>query len=380
MSTTQVFFTSYARLDNTDGRLKAAIDEVVKRVVAKIGDDLPPFFDTTEIKNGLEWEKVLGKALQELRVIVCLCSPAYLKSAFCAKEFEVFRRRVDKDAQNAVAIIPVIWEPVALPEVMGRFHQPKDPRFPSDYYVAGLYQLSRLKSQEDNFVTAIEALANDIRKADQDSKLPPWPHSVKYDDRPNFLNNPKPERYGVSITVLSEKNSQWKPGNVRTSVGALVDTVAHTLSVAWEEIPAGPLGLSQQLEDAEKRRLASVLVVDRDAATKAPWSQTLEQICQAARTNVAVLVGCRKTDLAAPTDVKDALAKLIPGMISDYFMLDDEEGFKAALTKIITTLRIALVQQDEAAKVVAPDLRDAAVSRGIPVDAIATLTGPGSPS
>jgi hypothetical protein len=68
-----------------------------------------------------------------------------------AKEFEIFRRRVGAALQNTVAIIPVVWEPVALPEVFRRFHQPKDPRFPSDYYIAGLYKLSTLPSQVENF-------------------------------------------------------------------------------------------------------------------------------------------------------------------------------------------------------------------------------------
>src|SRR5687768_10063047 len=122
MAFTHIFFTSYARLDNRDGKLAKAIDAIKDRVIAKTGEAATVFFDTTDLKNGIEWEQALGDALKEIRVVVCLCSPSYLKSAFCAKEFEIFRRRVDADAKNTVAIIPVVWEPVALPEVIRRFH------------------------------------------------------------------------------------------------------------------------------------------------------------------------------------------------------------------------------------------------------------------
>ena len=168
-----VFFTSYARLDNSEGSSAQAIEKLKNRVIAKVGETSTIFFDTSELKNGKEWQDALGNALKEIRVAVCLCSPSSLKSAFCAKEFEIFRRRVDAAAGNTVAIIPIVWEPVTLPEVIRRFHQPKDPRFPNDYYVAGLYKLSTLPSQVESFLTSIEAVANDIDAADRASTLAP---------------------------------------------------------------------------------------------------------------------------------------------------------------------------------------------------------------
>jgi len=102
-----LFFTSYARLDNREGRLTTAVNRLRDRLIAKTGENVEIFFDTQELKNGVEWQERLGAALKDTRVIVCLCSPAYLKSAFCAKEFEIFRLRVEAAAGHDVAIIPI---------------------------------------------------------------------------------------------------------------------------------------------------------------------------------------------------------------------------------------------------------------------------------
>jgi len=113
------FFTSYARPDaNRVSKLDKVVEELLERVRAKLGLALKPqevgFFDRTNIETGKKWEEVLGNDLRTARVIVCLCSPTYFNSAFCAKEFEVFRRRLenaDKKVQGLPIVVPVIWEP-----------------------------------------------------------------------------------------------------------------------------------------------------------------------------------------------------------------------------------------------------------------------------
>ena len=378
MAATHIFFTSYARLDNTDGKLGQAVEKLKSRVIAKVGENTTIFFDTSDLRNGKDWEDALGNALKEIRVAVCLCSPSYLKSAFCAKEFEIFRKRVDADAKNTGAIIPVVWEPVALPEAIKRFHQPKDPRFPSDYYVAGLYKLSTLPSQIENFLKAIEVLADDIDTADR-SQLAPYAGPIVYDELPDFFHNPQPERYGVRLTVLNDKRSQWKPGNVRSNIGMLMDQVTDSLRVAWEDVPPDLKALLEQLEDAEKDRLIWVFAVDRDDMTKAPWQQMLMALNEAGRSNTAIVVGWQKSELEAPADVQAALQKLIPsGITRDCFALDDEAPFKETVKKTIATVRMALIAGDDAKRVVAPKLRDEAVRDGIPIDSIPTLPSPGA--
>jgi hypothetical protein len=376
-----LFFTSYARLDNREGRLTTAVNRLRDRLIAKTGENVEIFFDTQELKNGVEWQERLGAALKDTRVIVCLCSPAYLKSAFCAKEFEIFRLRVEAAAGHDVAIIPIVWEPSPLPEVIRRFYQPKDPRFPSDYYVAGLYKLSVLQSQVDNFVSAIEAVADDVDQADQNSKLPPYAADVLYDQLPDFFHNPKPGRYGVTLTVLNDRGSQWKPGNVRNNIGKLMDDVALALRVPWEDLPAHAAKLATRLTASAQDRLVSVFTVDYADTSRAPWQQMVQAIDQARPRHVGVVVGWPASQPGSPADIKSALSALLPsGVTVDYFPLNDEAVCKETLKRVITTLRMALIAEDDAAKVVAPELREDAVSKGIPVDSISTLQPPGAGS
>lgn len=378
MSTTRVFFTSYARLDNAEGKLTDAVARLKNRVSAKLGEGAEIFFDTSELKNGVEWQQKLGDALKEIRVAVCLCSPAYLKSAFCAKEFDVFRRRVEKATENRVAILPVVWEPIALPEVIRRFHQPKDPRFPSDYYLAGLYKLITLPSQIENLVLAIDAVADDVVAADAASKLPVFDQDIVYDELPDFFHNPKPGPYGVQLTVLNAKKSQWKPGLVQCTVGALMDGVAYDLRLAWEDVPPDATTLAAQMKKAEESRLVSVFVLDFADTLAAPWQQMLDAIDQAGHSNTVVVVGWTQPELLAPTYIKTILQALFPsGITVEYFPLGNEEAFKEALKRTITTVRIALISADDAAKVIAPEIRYQAVSNGIPVDTLSTLPSPG---
>src|SRR5262245_2894430 len=114
---THVFFTSYARLDsNKFSKLDRVVEELRERVRSKLGAKAAQdvgFFDTQDIQTGADWERVLGTALRHARILVCMCSPTYFNSEFCAKEFEVFRRRL-QDAADAFkdvrVILPVLWD------------------------------------------------------------------------------------------------------------------------------------------------------------------------------------------------------------------------------------------------------------------------------
>jgi hypothetical protein len=279
-----------------------------------------------------------------------------------------------------VAVIPVVWEPVAMPAAISQFHQPKDPRFPNDYYVAGLRQLKRLKSQDDNFVQAIEVIAADIQKADNTNRLPVWSDPVKWNDLTNSLHNPESGPYGIALTVLHQKSSQWMIGK-RANAWELVEKAASALNIGWQDVPAEAAKFGGQLTKAAKKRLVSLIVIERDDAAKAPWQQMLEAAGKGKHRNVAVLVGWKYPEHDAPADIQNALRELIPANVTgDYFPIGDDATFIDKAKKVITTVRMAMMGEDDAAKVVAPEYRDPAVNDGIPVDALSTLKPPGSDS
>src|SRR5215212_3570126 len=326
MAPDYTFFTSYARLDDDKELLSEAVAELKKRVEAKIGYPIEIFFDIQELPNGVKWTPALANALRETGIIVCLCSPSYMNSPFCAKEFEVFRMRVSAAAEeHRVAIIPVVWEPVPMPAAICEFHQPRDKGFPDDYYVAGLRQLKRLKSQDENFVKAIDAIAETIKKADDvPAKLPPWPDPVKWSDLTDSLHHPESGPYGIALTVLHDKTSQWVIAK-RASVWKLVEKAAGALKVGWQEVPAVDAKFAAELATAEKKRLVSLLVVDRDDAAKPPWRQMLAAAGKGKHRNVAVLVGWKHSEREAPADIQAALREIIPANVTgDYFPLGDD--------------------------------------------------------
>lgn len=382
-----VFFASYARIDNPEVErrhsdppkkerpLSIVVDEIKRLVTQKKGEAVSIFFDTRELSNGVEWETWMSDALQKAGVIVCFCSPAYVKSAFCAKEFEVFRLRFDANGKKQKVILPIVWEPLdAVPAAIKHFYQEKDGRFPSDYYTAGLRRLSSLKSQLDNYMTAIEMIADDIKSGDA-AKLKHWPHVVKYDGLPNALHHPKPERYGIVLTTLHDDNSQLKVGQER--VWNLIDG----LNTGWEEVPADLKRFEDHLKQTEADRHVALIVVKQDELEDGRWKQMLGMVTNGNHKNVAVLVGCDDPATKSPADIAQEIQKQVPAIATtDYFDLDDHETFIAAATRVVSKVQVSMMGDDKPVKVVAPETRESAINDGIPVDSLSTLAPPGSSS
>jgi hypothetical protein len=379
----KVFFTSYARLDNDDEALSEVVKLLLGRVKKKFGEEVETLFDTEDMTNGAEWEQRLADALRELRVMVCMCSPGYLKSAFCAKEFAVFRQRLAAIGPNAVGILPLIWEPTALPQTIGRLAQTHDARFPADYALVGLWKYWQLKAQRDNFIQIIDAIAGDIHKAHTDSQLQRWPQDVKFDDLPDSFDDPHAEPYGATLTVLDEKRSRWKPGKADATIGGIFDDVARVLRVCWRDVPIDTTTLVDDLKETAKARQAAIFVIEHAKVANPPWVQLLAELDGSQQTNFAVLIARKKEEIPAATDAKQELQALLPastaaGAPHAFFPLDDVQACNAALNAAITTLQLALVKEDQAAQVVGNDLRDQARSNGIDVDRPAPLAGPGA--
>jgi hypothetical protein len=379
----KIFFASYARIDDEREELREVMKQLIHAVKVELGNQVEVFFDVQDIENGEEWEKRLGESLRNLRVLVSMCSPSYVKSAYCAKEFAVFRQRIEDAAESmGSAILPVIWVPTPLPAAIGNIHQAHDASMPADYALTGLRKYSQLIGQQDNFKLVLDALAKDIKRAYVSSPLDPWDKDVEFEKLPNSFDNPKPAPYGVQLTVLDHEESRWKPGYDNT-IGQLFDQVTGALQTPWQNVPATVADLLAKLEDARKRRIGVIYVVDSAAAINAPWDQMLKDLDASKQTNFAVLVARPKRQMPSDAEKTAELQKLLPhssgtGTLHDFFPRNDETACKNVLTRTISLLVRRLVSEDEAASVQADHLRDQAMRDGIEVDRLATLPNPGA--
>jgi hypothetical protein len=58
-----------------------------------LNDPLPLFRDSTEIRAGERWPRILREAARDSRCAVAILTPSYRRSDYCLAEWETFRRR-----------------------------------------------------------------------------------------------------------------------------------------------------------------------------------------------------------------------------------------------------------------------------------------------
>ncbi|HEX9983885.1 MAG TPA: toll/interleukin-1 receptor domain-containing protein [Thermoanaerobaculia bacterium] len=380
---THVFFASYDRDDNDEeeAHLANAIRRIEKRVSSLLGADAAAeiaFFDTNSIKTGQQWEEKLAEGLRGTKVLVCMCSPRYVNSRFCAKEFAVFQKRIQEAQSHSMAIVPIVWERGNFPSAILEY-QLNDARLPPAYGVTlSLSQFSRLKSQKDNLSDIIEVLAEIIKDAVVSSDLPPYPHPIRFDELSPFVQNPRSDPYyNVTLTVLHDDGAQWRMGTVATSIGSIADAVAKGKQCALEVVEGNLLTLPPKLDAARDKRHISIVVTDYESAQKSPWRELLADIDAAARTNCAVLVGWNRPELPPHANLKELLPNSSTARsLHAYFALGNEKSCVDAMTRAVGGLQSTLMQEDRdrVSTVESQVLRDAAEQQGISVDAKPTVS------
>jgi hypothetical protein len=385
----RVFLTSYARQDNDEGLLRSAVLEISKRVRAKLGLKVDPdeiaFFDTSDIRTGTEWEHVLGDALRRLRVLVCMCSPTSLNSEYCAKEFELFRLRVEaagEAARDKVVIVPVIWErgapPMILPDVISNY-QRKDDRFPSGYGAHGLSKLARFESQKQTYVETLEVLAEIIGNAYAESALDEWPNQIDFEKLPRWYHRPEEGRFNLAVSVFHSDGTQWRPGNGLRSIGASVDRVAKALRIAWREVTADAT-LPESIANAKQLGHGALFVVDSSAVSKAPFRAYLDLLEANPRAGHAFVVGFANgvTASTGSSEVSEEIRQVLPshcavGCVSQAFAQSSATMLDNALTHAATALQLAHLSGGPARAVEGEHLATEARLAGIGLAAPATL-------
>ncbi len=80
-------FISYARRDNTEGRVTELVNRIREDFAAFASRPLNPFFDVDEIGGMEDWRHRILRGLRESRLMLACLSPAYLDSDYCEWEF-----------------------------------------------------------------------------------------------------------------------------------------------------------------------------------------------------------------------------------------------------------------------------------------------------
>jgi TIR domain len=351
----KVFFTSYARDDNEDRRLKRAVDAIADRVATRLGltaaeREHVVFFDSTDILTGQDWEARLGADLSTARVLVCLCSPRYLSREACAKEFEIFRRRVEAaggPAAGAIAILPVLWEhgspQLVLPKALSRF-QYRDDRLPAVYKESGLGPMARLGSLRRQYEQTIEVLGQVVTDAFAGPPLPDYGGAVDFATLPNFFSEACRGPYSVTVTVIDARGTQWKPAFGGSSVGATVDALLDRLKLPWREVPPGP-DLPRELVGAAAERQASLLVLPYTAVTDPAYAALLARVRADAPDTCAAVVGFARPNVQAEADLPGQAQACLPGRLTEWFFLDDSKSMVDGVVRAVERMRLALVEK-----------------------------------
>jgi hypothetical protein len=181
-----VFFVSYARPRVVQhdvapaernrhamrffGDLTAIVNELIP--VLPGGD--PGFMDMT-MEGGERWEKHLLNAAGTCQVFIALLSGPYLRSEWCAMEWDVFSRRsvvrrTDMRPDTETGILPVQWVPIVgpIPPVVNDVNRFTPSGLPDDGFGAqyrrhGVYGLLQ-RGQENAYQSIIWALALRIQQ------------------------------------------------------------------------------------------------------------------------------------------------------------------------------------------------------------------------
>jgi hypothetical protein len=385
-----LFFTSYARLDDTSySKLARVVEELRERVRSRCGassaDDVG-FFDTHQLEPGMDWKVKMAKAVAHARVLVCFCSNTYFNREFCAKEFEVFRQRIAQAglaAADARWIIPVIWDRCELPAAVGRY-QLADHDFPREYREDGLCALRRQKTK---YAETMEALADAICAAVDGPTLPLWGPAIDFDAMVAAFDNPG--RYGVRLGVLHQSGLQWSLEPGRT-IRSIMEKVAGNLRTPWQEIRVDDQVTARLGEAAESRDVV-VLLSDETSVKAAPWSVRLQAIDEALHVyrfqNVSLLIGHATAPAAVnpyasgAAELDAAVRALAPrsSTLSDnhsWFSTLETRSLADKLSMVITKIRMSLIQKDPPRKVENAQLEEDARNQGISIGSRPVIDAP----
>ena len=184
------FYLSYAR-ESEDVFAERFFDDLSDAIRAKAGvapDVAVGFIEPDEPRAGDVWNGAVADALLKCRTMICLYSPAYFKSDYCGKEWQIFRMRQRlyaereraagrQDAAWPPSLKPVPWIPLPSPEMIPEAvadtpYIVGDPNSPHNR-IGVKDMIRRWVQYQDDYQDYIDNLARDVLTTSIKFKLPP---------------------------------------------------------------------------------------------------------------------------------------------------------------------------------------------------------------
>ena len=100
-------FISYARRDNTDGRVTELVERIADDYRQLSRKELRYFFDVHDIHGMDDWLHTILEGLKESQLFLLVLSPAYLKSKYCEWEIVEYLKYESARAVSGEGIAPI---------------------------------------------------------------------------------------------------------------------------------------------------------------------------------------------------------------------------------------------------------------------------------
>lgn len=377
------FFASYATLDNKSKYLQKVVLDLRERLRTRLGaadEAKVGFFAVFDgILTAQAWEEKLSDAVRQARVIVLFCSNTYFNSEYCAKEFDVFRRRVKGIKPEPEVIVPVIWDLCTMPKAVARFQESHLAAMPDDYRNHGLLALRRNKTTRTRYDATLDALTGVLERLLNQPALAPLDPPVPFDMLLDAFDNP--DCYSVRIGALHRDGLRWQlvPALGRTAA-RVVETVTASQRIPWRAFTIGD-DVEAKLDEAELAREPVLLLADIAALDAGAIAARRQVIDQRSPRDCVVLVGAAEGGKQlAPGDAQARLQQLFPNMTAagQVHWFGSDKALESLLAEHIVKLRMAMIGREPGLRMVDGALAAGAGQEGIMLEAPATLQGPGA--
>jgi FxsC-like protein len=387
------FFLSYSR-SNNDAYLKQFFDDICEEIRTKRG--LPAiaevgFFDQRALELGEDWDDSIVEGLKTANVVLAIASPAYFKSEYCGKEWELFRRRIAAAVPPGQPLPPllkpVIWAPFDAAQVpprvgVGQF------AFGDPHAIQNTkgfkYVLKQQQAYKTEYNDLVDRLAQEIIDAGDDHAVPPLAQAPRLRDVASAFATPavgQPAHPAVpAITPSGPKHVQfvyiaadpntfggmrlrepyveagggdWRPfyPDNTTRVHRFVQSIVATdeLDFTSEELPFSP-NLLNDIQTAWQRRQIVVLIVDAwSLHWNAAYRNVLSQLDQRLDYHWCVLVPWNEKDgeiMAQRQQIEQAIgntfdrhSRLAPNPMFYRDGIKSADDLKSALCDVLTRLK-----------------------------------------